>query len=323
MTNLGHVAEMTGNTTHVSAFYKSSGDAETWVDLRIVPSVYASGSTPSVDTDTSLAFYFDADGYLNVSDGGSWTVLNAVSAVDTDIWQRITAKLDYSNYLADIWLNGVSLATGLSFFDNRFQFSSINLRQESAEAAYLDNVKVQDVAIEALLPYTEGFESVTLGSPPSGLWVAESGSIIASEEQAQEGTQSLKINGQATADFGGAGLGETWVDLHVYPDGSNSAPTLDPGTLVGVYFDTSGNAWISDGANWTNSGYTATLNSWQRVTIKMDYATESCDLYINDSPAGNNYSFATSALTDSLQAIRIKGTNQYIDNVNVSVTSPF
>jgi len=323
----GQVAEVSsdGTTdTELSALFKTTGDAVTWVEAAIVPTVYPAGSSPAVDADTAFAWFFDADGYLNVSDGGSWTALDTIASMDTNTWQRVTAKLDYGNDKIDVWLNGVQVATGLAFLDNLAQFSKIDVRQTSTTAAYLDDVIAQSEAIEALLPYSEGFENLTNGTSIDGyqdIWSVTDGTAVADTTQYQLGLQSLKIDGAASADLRGVGLGEAWVDLRVRPDGAASAPSLDTVTIAGLYFDDTGKVWAADGTAWTDTGVTVTLSNWQRVTARVDYSTQTWDLYINSNAAGTGYGFAATPETDSVRAVVVSG-NNWLDELSIDTVNP-
>ena len=115
-----------------------------WVDMALKPG--ALSEEPALSAATSAGFYFGEDGRLRVFDGaelpaGAWEALTH-EAVETDAWQRLTVRLNYSTQRWSIYLNGVRLAWGLGFANPVPFFQSFRVTESEGGETYLDDVQV-------------------------------------------------------------------------------------------------------------------------------------------------------------------------------------
>ncbi len=153
-------------------------------------------------------------------------------------------------------------------------------------------------------------------------WEVVSGTANVSREQAQSGSQSLKINGTITTSPNRAATDGKWVDLRVYSDPVTEVPKVASDTLVGITFDPRGRVFVTDGSAWADSGARVQLNAWQRITAHLDYDRQTFDLYVNGAPAGTAYGFAARPQAESIRAVTIRSGNGYIDDLQIAPTSP-
>lgn len=120
---------------------QNSDQEISWVDMRI--RVRPMREEPSLESDTSVAFYFTPRGQLRVNSGGDWQDAD-VSPVKLNEWQRIVTKMDYkaSPQTWSIWLNGEPAGKDLLFANRVDQFEKITFGNEVSTDFFLDRLEI-------------------------------------------------------------------------------------------------------------------------------------------------------------------------------------
>lgn len=198
---------------------------------------------------------------------------------------------------------------------------------DGAEYAAGFSATAADSYVLESLPFSENFEAYAPGSlNAQGLWNVN-GSANIQTENVFSGNQALSLGAASAADtfVAGSGQGVVWVDVYLKPRLSETTPKLPVDATSGYYFDADGKAVAFDGIG-SGSGFWKLLDAaasgdWRRVTAKLDYATQSYDLYIDGGRVAENFGFANAQ--PFFSRLSLDGdVAEIIDDLSVSLSEP-
>lgn len=177
------------------------------------------------------------------------------------------------------------------------------------------------------LPFLEDFESYSVGPlDPQGNWTTTGGSVAVQSADTWSGAHALElgVDSRASNLLDGAGSPVVWIDLHLKPTPYREAPELPEDTAVGYYFDTEGRPVVFDGSGGSGSGFwrlldAAASDDWRRVTVKMDYAAQAYDFYLDGERLGAGLGFASAQ--PYLSRLAAEGST-LLDDVAASAAEP-
>jgi hypothetical protein len=180
------------------------------------------------------------------------------------------------------------------------------------------------------LPFSDDFESYT---PPLDIdgtngWEAWPGATALVQTQTvYAGVNALELavgtNASATVRhlFAAGTNSAVWLDLYakVLPA---AAPTGNLDTVSSAfYFDTQGRLTVYDGRQWIPlPAASVASGAWARVTVKMDYALQLCDIWVNALPAARNMTFSRPA--PAFAGFSVEGRQSLADNLYAGGTLP-
>jgi len=154
----------------------------------------------------------------------------------------------------------------------------------------------------AALPFFENFESYAAGPLAGrGDWTVTGDAADIRTAEAGEGAQALELGGASSAarflDGSATAQSVVWIDLRLKPAPSAEAPGLPEDVAVAYHFDPDGRPVVFDGSGGQGSGFwklldAARSNDWRRVTVKLDYAAQAYDFYLDGERLGAGLGFA-------------------------------
>lgn len=177
------------------------------------------------------------------------------------------------------------------------------------------------------LPFFDGFEAYAPGPlAGQGNWSSDLGDPQVHQVQVQSGAKALELGPDVKVSnaLGGSGQSVVWVDIYVKATASAAAPELPEGTAAGYYFDASSRPVVFDGSGGQGSGFWRLLDAarsddWRRVTVKMDYAAQAYDFYLDGERLGAGLGFAHPQpfiSKFSAQGVAL------LDNLSIQVSEP-
>ncbi len=320
-----------------------------WADFQTKPAFGIAWP----QTNSSAAFYIDTNGYPVVYDGTNAAVLSAPQ-LDSNAWVRFTVRLSYSDQTWDLYCNGSHVATNCGFYaTSQNTFGEISV-SGAEEETWLDGMSISYVSpftnwgtlVEAdalptntLLPFVDSFEQLgvtrihninrwSTDHTDSYAW-AKAGDGFA-------GSKGIKLS-YAEAWHGVTNTTATnaWIDLCLKPIRHEIAtpPPLGSNTTAAFYINASGYIVARSNDTWVtlSSGSPIPTGVWQRVTMNLDYQTDTWSLYlVGDTPnmfserIGHALGFATNTV-DQVRGLRITQRNSasYFDNVAIGTLPPY
>jgi len=153
----------------------------------------------------------------------------------------------------------------------------------------------------SLLPFSESFEAYALGAlGAQGKWITSGESVQVQSSEVAGGTYALELTGDSTASnfLDGSAQSVVWIDLYLKPTAEPLPPALPEDVALGYYFDPDGRPIVFDGSGASDgSGFWRLLDAaqsadWRRVTVKMDYAAQTYDFYLDGERLGAGFGFA-------------------------------
>ncbi|MBC2603082.1 RHS repeat protein [Puniceicoccus vermicola] len=190
----------------------------------------------------------------------------------------------------------------------------------------------------ASLPFSENFESDVIGFVPFTSFNTPLGGaslLVTDQEVAPEGLKSLQIENFDDADgvvqyFAGSGESVIWLDfngrLGWFPDGE--VPEISKGS-AGVFYQREDGRFLAldgqgDGGGVYHSvGSEADPDSWRRITVRLDYGSQSWSLWVDDVRVASEYGFAwNSPYLSRFKATGVAGSEIGIDAVSISTEEP-
>ena len=212
---------------------------------------YASlpGQNPTVTTNTSLAFYINTNGNLTVFSNTTPVTLSA--AIPTNVWTRFDVYCDYDALTWNLSVNKTNVCAGFPLYANNRLFDSIQIQNENATAAYIDEIAVADIE-----PTAEIIDSDGDGIPDwwekkyfGGITAATSGGLASNRVNTLREAYVAGLNPFGTDRFGVSG--------GVRPGGRLSW-TGQPGRNYSVYWTTnltSGFTLLQANIPWTQNEF--------------------------------------------------------------------
>jgi len=218
-------------------FYAPNARA-TKTDLWVRPAHRVSNGPPPVPVSGAVVLYVDADGMLNVYDGGGagWTTLSH-APIPADTYVRLTVQQDFDLQLWSVDLNGATVGSGLGFATATPSFSQFRMDSLGAFPGYLDDLAITEEQILYQITASAG----TGGSvTPGGVVDVVAGGNQAFGISADPGYRI----GDVLVDGGSVGTPSVYTFMNVLEDHTISAQFLltnlytitasatGPGTIV-------------------------------------------------------------------------------------------
>ncbi|MFU8781359.1 MAG: InlB B-repeat-containing protein, partial [Kiritimatiellia bacterium] len=159
----------------------AGGDTNVWTDLYLQPVFFDAGADPTFDPDTTVVFYFNADGHPVFFDGQIAVVTNSYTAT-TGEWIRVSVRSDYVAKTWDLYIDGDLIAEDLGFYnDQKESYTLFVISGAGSSAAYVDDVLIQgavsyavvydgnentggDVPVDVNSPYPANAQVTVLGN---------------------------------------------------------------------------------------------------------------------------------------------------------------
>jgi hypothetical protein len=174
-------------------------------------------------------------------------------------------------------------------------------------------------------PFTEDFEALALGSiDGQGGWgVVSEGVASVQSTSVYGGLQALYIAPAVSVHH----LSQTstnrqvWVDMHIRPTGS-VAP-VSPLGEARMYISVSGKLMVQNGAtnSWTElSSVTLNINTWQRLTLLLDYDQQKWFVCVEDCLVSGGINFAETV--DQFNALPLPFGALALDEISIGTSVP-
>lgn len=153
------------------------------------------------------------------------------------------------------------------------------------------------------IPYQTGFEPPTfsVGSlhNQDNWWVTE-GVAEVQTTKIYEGSQAVKLESNTTIvkDFNGAGHSVVWAQGYFCGAGISGSPEIpEETTATAIIFFSSDNGIQcldgdgNGGGTFVSTGVMLSADTWHKITVKLDFNTQSWDCYIDDVLRASNLGF--------------------------------
>ena len=119
----------------------------TWKQFDAVLAPYADDADPTVDSDSTVAFFLTASGDIQARDGSSWVTLDFDPNLDTSQMHRYSVRQDHAAKTWQLWVNGekvnpVSGDQPFDFANNSTDPGFLRITQNQSQTAVFDNVRV-------------------------------------------------------------------------------------------------------------------------------------------------------------------------------------
>ena len=186
---------------------------------------------------------------------------------------------------------------------------------------------VADAYSLSSLPFAEDFEAAAPGDYTAAAWTITGTSPQVQADDAVSGVQALALSADTRmrAATDGSGTSVVWIDVYLRPELLASAPTPAAEAAHGFYFNTDGQALALDGTG-NGSGLwqlldVATRDDWRRVTAKLDYTSQSYDLYIDGGRVASGLGFAQ--VQPYLTGLNVSGAEiRHLDDLSAGEAEP-
>ncbi|MBC2603915.1 thrombospondin type 3 repeat-containing protein [Puniceicoccus vermicola] len=190
----------------------------------------------------------------------------------------------------------------------------------------------------APIPFAENFESDAVGSPPSSSFSVASGGAVLSvidEAGTPDGLQSLQVENTGEAGavvqyFAGSGQSVVWLDFYGKLGwvADDEYPEIARGS-AGVFFQREDGRFLAfdgegdGGGVYRSVGSPGDWEAWRRVTLRLDYGSQTWSLWIDDIKIASDYGFAwNSPYFSRFKAGGDAGSRLDLDAVTVSTNEP-
>jgi len=340
------------NTTLRHDFADIFATNEVWADFCARP-VFADLDVTA--TNASVAFCVHTSGYVKVRSGAMDLLLTNGPVLNSNTWVHFTIRSDYQARRWDMYINDVIVRTNMYFRDmQKTNFTRIEVQEASLRTnSYFDSLLLSrfspmglawgsmveidsQVRTNSLLPFTDTFESYSLGSIHGvNKWVGSTNSLpVVQTAVRYGGSKAVRVsNGYLYHSVSNMTATNVWMDCYVYASRHErpAPPDVDTDAAAAFYVNRDGylvvlsnTAWVAILTNQIPS------NTWQRFTVKMDYANQRWDLYKagavpNDTAVlmARNMEFYAPGVT-SVRSWGFKQKNSlgYVDDVGVATSPP-
>ncbi len=176
--------------------------------------------------------------------------------------------------------------------------------------------------LPAVVPFTEGFESLTLGDLDGQRgWVAQ-GAEVQSEVTFGGSDQAGAITeegGFMRISFADAQT-KVWTDMRLQVVYSPEAPVPDVDATVVVFVAEGGEVMVYDGDAIVATGLTVVEGDWARFTILSDYTEKTWRLYVNEARTGPYGFFDTGV--PGYAAFHVRGGGTQVDDIAITLDRP-
>ncbi|HBR93734.1 MAG TPA: hypothetical protein DEA90_06180 [Opitutae bacterium] len=160
---------------------------------------------------------------------------------------------------------------------------------DGAELSQFADPTVANAYSLTLLPFEEGFESHPEGVLSSlNNWSIAGDSVYVQSADFYADALALEVGAASSASnqINGAGEAVVWVDLYLKPTAAQESPELNTDSSVAYYFNSEGRPVVFDGSGGNGSGFWKLLDvakseDWRRVTVKLNYAAQAYDFYLD------------------------------------------
>jgi hypothetical protein len=305
-----------------------------------------SRSTFLCNTNATALFYVNDSNKVVVFDG---TTTNALSTTVTpDTWTRFTVRSDYSTKTWDLWVDRVSVATGLGFYNTGASgFTELGVSHGSTNGAlaYVDELDVdgivkQSSAADATLDFSETFESYQIGSLyGQSLWtVDDDDSVMVQADAVEAGTWAASIenqNGNTSFSTLSQGFNDStatnvvWSDFYAQPVFATRATVVPDNDATTAFYvdDATDKLVVFDGTNRMVLSSKASLTSgaWTRFTVKADYDAKTWSVYVGGEPYADGLGFYNDTVSQlasfNVQEGSASGAAE-VDTISITKTRP-
>jgi hypothetical protein len=234
-----------------------------WTDFQLIPQLGVEPASPPTATANHI-HYYGTNGLLNVYTLSGWVEVsedihgNALAAVDTNVFTRITIYQDFPNNLSALLLNGVVVLQDLAFPGTSDSYDTFEVQNVEAAPAYLDSFSANTSLPSNLTPDGNG------NSTPDAQELHDNGYVARLFTVGEAGEDFASLSAAAT----GVRDGDTLIVTNVTGtlDGGGAANFTNSITITGVDFTTTETVTVAIGETLTIDGVamdvdaTATIN---------------------------------------------------------------
>ncbi len=185
------------------------------------------------------------------------------------------------------------------------------------------------------LPFFDDFENHSQQGITSSSGWQYSGDIepVITIDEVYSGNFSAKIAGgtgpvQLYNLFSAEAQQVVWVDFRIVTGALRGVPALKSSTSAGFYFDEDGQLNAFDGSalplgEWQMLEHKAVDDTWQRITVELDYARQVWSLYLNGVKVANDFGFANPVpYFTSFGFLEERSAISYLDQVSIGYSEP-
>ncbi len=134
-----HAVGIDGAQSEASHLFEE-GRMNVWTDLRWRPVFGVPANDPPEGS--TFAFYVNTNGVVVAFDGSTPRTLEN-TLVSSNTWARVTVQSDHANTNWNLWVNGVSAATGLGFYSaGSGSYRELVVNGSTAGTTYMDKVSI-------------------------------------------------------------------------------------------------------------------------------------------------------------------------------------
>jgi hypothetical protein len=120
----------------------SNSKTSIWISFQARITAKPDANPIVSDANTSVAFFVNTNGSLVVYSNTTPVTLNTI--IPTNVWTRFDVYCDYSNLKWMLSINGTNVASDLALYSASSQVESLLIANHSTNAAYIDELAVQD-----------------------------------------------------------------------------------------------------------------------------------------------------------------------------------
>jgi len=118
-----------------------------WTDFYLIPQLGAA-PTEAATNEANHVHYYDTNGFLNVFTASGWQMItedihgNAVAAVDTNDFNRITIYQNFTDSISAVLVDGVVVLQDAAFVGSSANYDAFEVQNQETAPAYLDTYSV-------------------------------------------------------------------------------------------------------------------------------------------------------------------------------------
>lgn len=228
------------------------------------------------------------------------------------------------------FMNGLSAGNPDSDNDGVSDSAEINAGANPLEA---------DVYNLSEVPYVLDFEAYNVGSlVGNGNWLIQGGVASIQLDEAYSGMQALSIEAgdtvlDVTNAFDGSDASVVWFDFYLKPIRFSSSGALDDiidSSTSSIFYFKGEDALVVFDGNGSGGGSWETLTlpfvgnqSWERIVLRKDYASQSYAVWVNGALVADNVGFAwKQPYFSQLRFFQEADGSAFLDDLTIGVTKP-
>jgi len=264
---------------------------------------------------------------------GELTISNSLLYVDADL-DGLDADQESQEGSSDS--SADSDEDGLGDYAEVFTYGSDPTNPDSDNDGMQDGLEVyhgQNPASSnsySALPFTEYFETntCTVGdlNGQHGWTASPANTALVQTQVVYEGAQALQLSSSGQLSvvrslFAAPAANTVWLDMYAKAIAATTPSGAVTDSAV-FLFNTQGRLVVRDGTSWLTLSNVAAVatGSWVRISVKLDYSSQTWQIVLNGTNAAENLDFAASG--SAFSAFSIEAKTAYSDSIKLDTSMP-